>query len=354
MAAGQMSPWLLEAEALVNNEDEDCTFESRPTNNAAWAFEPARLLSPLQEVSHMEELNEAINDMIADGDVDELEQVGLFSAAGSPERNLPEFSLGTDSLASTATSAQYAIGKDNLLQDKQMPLTKSESAGELSGRREKPLTKSESAEEMSSRELPRNRSPAKGLYNDSQEYANGDKVKYYSASRGEWLPAVVVERKSKSVYVIDKQMKGCLAKVRGSELISANEERDDPVLFALARAFNAPDRPSSRSGTPRGKDGDRPSSRSGTPRRDGGTPRNDGCGTSPRGGNWQPPGKGAPAAVASSTWHGRGEPVGKLRKAPSIHAELPPALAALAGPASKSPQRGKIVRDDFSDDSEDD
>jgi len=333
MAAGQISPWLLEAEALVNDEDDDCLFESRPMNNSAWAFEPARLLSPCPEVSQLEELNEALNDMIADGDVDELEQVGMFSAGGSPERNQPEFSLGNDSLASTATSAQV-----NLLQDK-----------------EKPFAKSESAEELSSIELPRGkRGPAKGLYNDFQEYAKGDKVKYYSSSRGEWLPAVVVEKKSKSVYVIDKQMKGCLAKVRGSELISAAEERDDPVLRALATAFK--DRPTSRAGTPRGRDGDRPSSRSGTPRRDGGSPRNDGNGSSPRGGNWQPPGQGAPvvAAAASSLRRRKGEPLGALQKAPSIHAELPPALAALAGPASKSPQRGQIVRDDFSDDSEDD
>lgn len=333
MAAGQISPWLLEAEALVNDEDEDCLFESRPTNNAAWAFEPARLLSPLPEVGQLEELNEALNDMI--GDVDELEQVGMFSAAGSPERGQPEFSLGTDSLASTATSAQ----------------AKPFSA----------IAKSESAEELSSRELLRgNRGPAKGLYSDFNEYTIGDKVKYYSASRGEWLPAVVVEKKSKNVYVIDKQMKGCLAKVRCSELISGAEERDDPVLRALAHAFNAPDRPTSRAGTPRGRDGDQPRSRTGTPRRDGGSPRNDsdGCGRSPRGGNWQPPGQGATAAASSLKGEPlrrrKGEALGGLQKAPSIHAELPPALAALAGPASKSPKRGQIVRDDFSDDSEDD
>lgn len=60
-------------------------------------------------------------------------------------------------------------------------------------------------------------------------YVVGERVSYYSSSHRSWMPARVVERKSRSVYVIDKQLRGCLAKVKASELVSEKEEQSNPV-----------------------------------------------------------------------------------------------------------------------------
>jgi len=371
-AAGQMSPWLLEAEAFVNGE-EDCPELLIPTNNA-WGFEPGRL-GEVPEVADlaMEELDDII------GDADELDQVGIFVTSDSAWRPgvtthtsdaqlCPPMALATDSRASTATSPAGAIGSRSGCQSENTsPMSvKSGSvaaaAGGLGGAADhagvtEPLDALEGRSNLKS-------------------YTIGEKVSYWSASRGVWLAAVIVEKKSSSVYIIDKQMKGCLAKVRTSELISAAEEKRDPVLRALA-AFDCASEPhsgtprggavgsSSRSGTPRGGNSGTPRSRSGTPRSARGTPSSE----------WQPPmgaprsghatssaqqpvgqgdARGAPAHELEAPLPRRkGELIGVPHKAPTIRAALPPALGGSTRPASRSP-RGRIVRDDFSDDSEDD
>merc|ERR1712232_1379116 len=61
----------------------------------------------------------------------------------------------------------------------------------------------------------------------------GEEIKYWSVSRASWLPAKVVERRQGGVYLVDKQMRGCIAKVRASEMLSEEEERQSPVLRAL-------------------------------------------------------------------------------------------------------------------------
>eukprot|EP00434_Breviolum_minutum_P035179 symbB.v1.2.031135.t2/scaffold3581.1/size55290/4 len=53
------------------------------------------------------------------------------------------------------------------------------------------------------------------------QYVVGEKVSYYSASHGAWMPAKIVERKSRTIYV------------RASELVSENEEKTNPVLRAF-------------------------------------------------------------------------------------------------------------------------
>jgi hypothetical protein len=335
MAGGQMSPWLLEAEALVNDED-----NLMAPAASAWGFEPSRLpdvpevemkVPQRQEV----ELDE-LNDIIDDGD--ELEKADRFLTGGLVEspstrdsdaprdsdghRSTQEY-LGADSMASTATSPGPFVGSRK------------------SGRKE---------QDGSSPKPPLAR---KGSANQT-EYAVGDKVSYWSGSRGVWLAAVIVERKSSSVYLIDKQMKGCYAKVRASELISAAEEASDPVLRALA-AFEAPSgtspATSPRAVSPRSTTR---ASNSGTPRSSTPTPRRD-AGMGNTRGPAQRGSREAGTHRENAAAHRKGEALAGT-KAPIIRAELPPALAGAAGPASQSPRlpRGKIVRDDFSDDSDDD
>eukprot|EP00438_Fugacium_kawagutii_P008301 Skav206324 [mRNA] locus=scaffold1420:133345:135041:+ [translate_table: standard] len=124
------------------------------------------------------------------------------------------------------------------------------------------------------------------------EYMVGEKVSYYSSSHGAWMPAKIVERKSRTIYVIDKQMRGCLAKVRASELVSEKEEKTNPVLRAFTMLEKAEK-----------KQKKRPSS--------------------------------AKSARSSASTSSRTQP------------------ASTPGPAVTVPGRGRIVRDDFSDDSDD-
>jgi hypothetical protein len=376
MAGGQMSPWLLEAEALVNGEEDLLSFPTAmpstvPSSNA-WGFEPSKLFD-VPEITEAPQIPHNKSEDFMNYE-DELQMVGVFNTEGllpdSP--NGPDFEnqltgapeLVTDSMASTATSPAPFIQKSR--SDDTQKSRSDSHKDKYSPRREKQSPRQEhtgmeaaAAFQWDAQGLPR-----------LQEYAPGAKVSYWSSSKGEWLPAVIVEQKSSKVYVIDKQMKGCLAKVRASDLISAEEEKQDPVLRALA-SFKEPSS-SSRSGTPRGG--------SGTPRGGSGTPR---------GSQWQPPGmaeppslngtprgrngsgvkqsgrpgvaggsspRDVPAARKGSATGGAGTKTGsptKAGKPQTIRAELPPALAGVAAPTSKSP-RGRIVRDDFSDDSDDD
>lgn len=358
-----MSPWLLEAEALVNGEDDLLASpgsQSAIPTCAAWGFEPARLFDvpevELNPSNPSEELADPNDDFI--GDMDELDQVGLFSSPGLTEspsapnsdaQPCPPILFGGDSLASTATSFASPFKASTPSPDIKVGAM---TAG--------PGT----AFEESNRG-----GPLMGLSAGSagpHEYTIGEKVSYWSGSKGVWLPAVVVEKKSSMVYLIDKQMKGCLAKVRASELISAAEEKQDHVLRALAAFGEQPT--TSRPTTPR------PSrAAAGTPRSECGTPRSDGGRRARPGGadvacrspRQLPPlgatrGGKSPRASPEPD-NGGTRPRGSLQKAPAIKAALPPALAGLGcsatGQYTPSPRtlaRGKIVRDDFSDDDDSD
>lgn len=366
MAGGQMSPWLLEAEAIVNGEEDDYFSPGRdiPTSSA-WGFEPNRLSTDgawgrLPDVPEAADpVCEELDDLI--DDEDELERVGIFVTAGVTAHDsdadglrCPPALPAADSRASTATSPAGATDtRSGCASSHGSPLSlRSGNAGAGAGRL------CDDTEDMSSPELPQGRPNLK-------HYTIGEKVSYWSGTKGVWLPAVVVEKKSSSVYVIDKQMKGCLAKVRSSELISAAEEKRDPVLRALA-AFGEPTS-ASRSGTPRGdaasgasRTGTPRGGNSGTPRSRTGTPRGEGHGSAQKRDRRQGDVRGTPTPEREPGIHRhKGEFMGLPQKAPTIRAALPAALGGSTSPASRSPvvtprSRGKIVRDDFSDDSEED
>jgi len=58
----------------------------------------------------------------------------------------------------------------------------------------------------------------------------GDQVEYWSSSQKRWFPACVLEILSRGVVAIDKQNKGCRAKVRASELVRLVDRRTDRML----------------------------------------------------------------------------------------------------------------------------
>jgi len=238
---GGISPWILEAEALVNS-GEVC--EEMPLDlplPGVWgkspdSLAPAQLPSELPAARPWSEL-EPIEDQ------DELDQVELFvNSVGSPP-----------------------ISQRQPQED-----TKADTGAGVSGL----FTESSPSENHRVR-------PRVGEAEDSQmpksvaipKYSVGEAVFYWSATKSSWLPARVVECRSHGVYLIDKQLRGCFAKVLASELLSEAEELSNPVLRALA-AFDVP-RARPRSGqSPRrsarsqsqGEAANRPSSRTSTPR----------------------------------------------------------------------------------------
>lgn len=239
---GVMSPWILEAEALCE-ETED---EGSP-GGGGWGLEPEidSLLMLEQEIlgkrSHAVELHiskdlSPLQPKEEDQpvlDEDELQQVELFEE--SPSKKSVE--AASERLQDTPYSEPHQVPEDL--------------SSALAG----------------------------------FEYVIGEQVSYYSASHGAWMPAKIVERKSRTIYVIDKQMRGCLAKVRASELVSEKEEKSNPVL----RAFTMLEKSEKKQ-------------------------------------------KKRPSSARSST-----------------SASSKPRSATPAAPAVTVPGRGRIVRDDFSD-----
>jgi len=55
-----------------------------------------------------------------------------------------------------------------------------------------------------------------------------------TGTRGVWMPGIVAARKPRGVYLIDKQGKGIYGKVKTCDLISEAEQRKDPGLRAFA------------------------------------------------------------------------------------------------------------------------
>lgn len=304
---GQLSPWLLEAEALCNGEDDIA--DRGPDilrTSMAWGLPTSSMvdvpeaigaiskqLSSLEEIPEMKRSESKASSGHFDYE-DELQRVDIFNLAEAvtaqcsinAEDYPAKARLQVDSLASTAITL-----------------------GEEPGSSPWPTVAPKRAEAP--------RSPKRGKPSNSVcEYTVGEKVSYWSSSKSLWLPARIVERKSRHVYLIDKQMKGCLSKVRVSELVSEAEEQRDPVL----RAFCA----------------------------------------------FEPTSRGMPGAAEGHSVHGRERsseevPMRSPRTLPPLKAtprspRLPGAPLSPVPPPQRAAAkpRGRIVRDDFSDDSEDD
>jgi len=150
------------------------------------------------------------------------------------------------------------------------------------------------------------------------EYSPGEAVSYWSRSHRMWLSATVVERRSRSVYLIDKQDKGVFSKVKACELVCDAECKADSVLRAVIAL---------------GSDG------------------SDEC--------------DAPASARSAPRSARRSSAGQVhgsrdangvrgsQRGMSPRFPAPPSPAkALVAEAIVTPRRGRIVRDDFSDDSD--
>lgn len=188
---GQMSPWILEAEALCEETEE----EGSP-GGGGWGLEPELDTLLMLEQEILGKRSQVVEPQVSEDsikpqkevedqavmDEDELERVEMFEE--SPSKKSVE--AASDRLHETLPS---------------------------------PI-------------VPDSPEDPSAAFAGSQ-YVVGEKVSYYSASHGAWMPAKIVERKSRTIYVIDKQMRGCMAKVRASELVSENEEKTNPVLRAF-------------------------------------------------------------------------------------------------------------------------
>ncbi|CAE7771642.1 FEN1 [Symbiodinium microadriaticum] len=220
---GQMSPWILEAEALCEETDEDVS----PGGGGGWSLDPGsdNLLLSIEE-----ELRQPRKEK-----VEEPPQPTEPAVQANDDQVLDEDELQRVEMFEESPSKKSA-------QEQSSPAHDAARAAE-----EKLPAKDDSAHQPF-------------------EYMVGEKVSYYSSSHGAWMPARIVERKSRTIYVIDKQMRGCMAKVRASELVSEREEEKNPVLRAFdvleVRApSNRPTRPTSatRSGSsPKGRSGSPP------------------------------------------------------------------------------------------------
>mmetsp|Transcript_13571 Transcript_13571/g.28343 ORF Transcript_13571/g.28343 Transcript_13571/m.28343 type:complete len:666 (+) Transcript_13571:1-1998(+) len=204
LAEGQLSPWILEAEALVN-EDDGGIVESP----MAWG--PGSCLGQIPEASGLDASPGSMGTLEEDTspieDEDELDKVSALVAAIC------------DDAPTTAGCASPSSRED------------------LSSR-----ARAEHHPEPSSRArtaAPSRPPPpapeARRRGRRRPEYEVGQAVSYWSDSHCSWMPAQIVERRSRSVYLIDKQISGCYSKIHVSNLRAEAEERGDRV----SRAFRA-------------------------------------------------------------------------------------------------------------------
>lgn len=226
MQKGQLSPWILEAEALVDDND-GSEHSSRGEGRAsadAWGIAPAALLHEgltTVQAKQPHRWEQPLDAPIDGGD--ELDQVEMFVNAGlagasfepcaerSTANRVPQ-GPGEAGQAPRERTAARALPAPNV------------AVPSVAVKRHTQGTEPSPAE-------PPKEPPAPGVA--LPEYAPGEAVSYWSKTHGAWMPARIVERKSKSVYLVDKQNLGCLSKMRASSLMSAAEMQRDPVLRAL-------------------------------------------------------------------------------------------------------------------------
>lgn len=274
---GQLSPWILEAEALVEESDEDASPCGPLAPTAAWGLDPTSDLMLLR-----------------------LEQ----------ELNGPD--VKQESIAGNGTAMAFS----HLVAEDSVPVEDVDELEKVQMFVESPNKPLEAKEQIESG-VRRNTEPEQASQTKRDrvavQYSVGERVSYYSESHRSWMPARVVERKSGSIYIIDKQNRGCLSKARASELISENEEQKDPVLRAF-KAFADFEQPMSTKQR-------LPSEAA------------------------QRHGKGL-AHVRPGSGHGNA-----ALQSPGSSTQA--STGSRSPPVSAGTSRGKIVRDDFSDDSDD-
>lgn len=214
---GQMSPWILEAEALLNGEEDEVD-GSGPA--VAWGISPCELSSieALPQVPEAAMLSVKVRPT----------SPAATACSGRTAATAPR--AGNLDLEPREEEAAAIEDEDELAQ---VELFAPRAPAAMAQRTSAPLPAPGRAAGSSS---------AGALTNEGHPpscpvayaYSPGDLVSYWSASHGAWMPARIVERKSQSVYLVDKQLRGCLSKVRAADLVSEAEERLDPVLRAFA------------------------------------------------------------------------------------------------------------------------
>lgn len=237
LASGQLSPWLLEAEACVDTDVDkahpDFMDLSKKKITNAWQEPP----SPIHDITTSTWAPS--EDLPTILDEDELQQVEKFVDKQasfrnpSPEKHIIDMDLEvTDADIFHENTCFEAAPK--------VDVEKREKDHHLNERQQ--VVKDKHGEK--GKKVPACSGP--------HGYSVGESVTYWSSTKSCWLPAKIVEKKSPKVYVIDKQMQGCFAKVKATDLISEAETRKDKVLAALSQLetdsqSSKPKQPSSRS-----------------------------------------------------------------------------------------------------------
>ncbi|CAE7425090.1 FEN1 [Symbiodinium sp. CCMP2592] len=241
---GQMSPWILEAEALCEARAVNARLAPR-----SWApFSEVALGNRGEEIPCFHIVKQRSDNLLLSIE-EELRQPGKAEkVAEPPQPPEPAVQANDDHVLDEDELERVEMFEESPSKKSAQEKTSPPHDPAARAAEEKPPAKDDSAHQPF-------------------EYMVGEKVSYYSSSHGAWMPARIVERKSRTIYVIDKQMRGCLAKVRASELVSEREEEKNPVLRAFdvlevhARApSNRQTRPTSAT-----RSGSSPKGRSGSP-----------------------------------------------------------------------------------------
>lgn len=206
VAGGQMSPWILEAEALleaepVSDDDPNGPGSSKGKTSHGWGIAPAVL-----------------------GDIG-LSAKALPMTPVSPAHGLPSVAEGSVLMEHTDMPIMDEDELDQVDFFVGSLMTESQQVVGLAG------AASPAAVQLSSGPA---QSPAESTNAAAGGLVPGERVMYFSKTRERWMDARVVEQKSTNVYIIDKQGKGCLAKVSASDLVTEAEMQRDPVLRAVS------------------------------------------------------------------------------------------------------------------------
>lgn len=358
LAGGQISPWILEAEALLESGHHDLESpqegSSKSSTHHAWGVAPAADMehepvmlypsapaTPGRSGNRMPSVAEGA--VFVDGaeipimDEDELDQVELFvGSLGEGD--------GAEVAAAGAGAPPAVVGIGGA-QGGLLAFGRgcTEGCGSLSQPSEQAAGAADGGSAAPGASPGAGGAPSADLKGG---YAVGEKVNYFSKSRERWMVAWVVERKSTSVYIIDKQGKGVLAKACTAELLSEAEMRLDPMLRALSALGSEGDDDDDD------EDDDEDGDVQGSARGGGG-----------RGAAAvAPPGGRSRSSRSPRNGHRQAAKAGTSSPSSGSRSHVPSAAPPTAGTSSPvvanqalalTPRTvGKVVRDDFSSDSE--